>query len=374
MNRRSDQTGFTLVELLVVIAIIGILIALLLPAVQAAREAARRSQCANNLHQFALAMSSYDAAKKTLPPGTKYLDPAIKAANPSCNAATLADPNGGAWFDDHGWYSAVSPFIEEVGLAHAIDYTVNFSSSNNQAARTYKVPMFECPSDGMVQNEWAKPAFARWRGNYVVNFGNTTYGQLLANSAIPATPNGPLAEPALTAPGQFKGAPFSFVKSRAIKNIPDGTSHTLMMSECRTIKDAGGNWGGPISDFETALGGQTFEGFQPPNSANGDRVDRIGCINTCTDGQTTIQLDGLDGVPACHCLGDSPTTLSTFFAARSKHQGGVNTCFCDGSEHYISDSIDLAVWRCPHHCRGRRQHRRRVLTILGFALRLGLAA
>jgi hypothetical protein len=339
----------------VVIAIIGILIALLLPAVQAAREAAHRSQCSNNLHQFGLAMLSYESAKKTLPPGTMYLDPSYVVGG--ANLHTMADPRA-AWYDDHGWYSAVGPYIEEVGWARAINMNIAFCDAGgvNYNARTYKIGMYECPSDQMIPDEFANTQWARWRGNYVVNFGNTKYGQykLTAADSIPATAIGPTAEPAVTVTGTmlFYDAPFTFVKGVSLAKITDGTSRTLMMSETRTIKDGTGKWGGPISDFETALGGQTFEGFLGPNALNGDRVDRIGCLTACTDPQTTIQKDGLDGIPACHCLGDVPTTLNQFFAARSKHVGGVNVSCCDGSVHFVTDAVDINVWRAATSANG----------------------
>src|SRR5262249_44340251 len=102
------RKAFTLVELLVVIAIIGILIALLLPAIQAARAAARRTQCENNLKQPGLAMQNYNTANKRLPPASKWSSSDRNAGNIPIGYMTAGD-----WYDDHGWYSYLMPFIEE---------------------------------------------------------------------------------------------------------------------------------------------------------------------------------------------------------------------------------------------------------------------
>lgn len=354
MRRRSNARGFTLVELLVVIAIIGILIALLLPAVQAAREAARRTQCANNLKQSGLAMTNYDCAKKKLPPGTKYW----WGDDPTGSTTSGVDPEGGSWWDDHGWYIWVCPFIEETALLNAVHTDKSFSDASNYTARTMKVPMFECPSDGMYPDEFNSgpnpTLWARWRANYAVNFGNTNYGQ--TNQAkIDAT------HPGLT---KFKGAPFgpsilpgkknsvnqNLQGSRPLAKIPDGTSHTLLMAEVRTIKRDSG-WGGPISEIETALGGQTFEGTLLPNDPVGDYTNRVGCTGGTGNGTgaPTLTTMELDGVPPCNCLGGDPPTRANvdgqFFAARSKHVGGVNASFCDGSTRFVTEVIDINVWR-----------------------------
>jgi prepilin-type N-terminal cleavage/methylation domain-containing protein/prepilin-type processing-associated H-X9-DG protein len=378
MRLRSTVRGFTLVELLVVIAIIGILIALLLPAVQAAREAARRSQCANNLKQSALAMTNYDNAKKKLPPGTKYWWQDDGSTN--TNDGTDPEETGGAWWDDHGWYFYVCPFLEEKTMVNLVHNEVSFSDPLNYNARTIKVPIFECPSDGMFPDEFVpgnpginvgpnSQMWGRWRGNYAVNFGNSNYGQTsqpqidINHGINPTTGLSPG-----TGPMPFKGAPFgpstrsghknsigqNLPGSRPLAKIPDGTSKTLLMAEIRTIKRDNG-WGGPISELETALGGQTFEGYLLPNDAKGDYENRVPCAGgTGTGGAyATLTAQELDGVPPCNCTGDvgsanaaNRITVDTeLFAARSKHVGGVNVSFCDGSTHFVSDTVDINIWR-----------------------------
>ena len=155
MTRCKKKSGaFTLIELLVVIAIIGILVALLLPAIQAAREAARRSQCTNSLRQLGVAMLNYESSKKGLPPM------ALCWSNADLSARY---PGGapGSWYDDHGWYLPLMPYIEEAGLAGLVDPKKSFSDPANEAARKAFVPMLACPSDiGLQRNEWSSSTWA----------------------------------------------------------------------------------------------------------------------------------------------------------------------------------------------------------------------
>ena len=306
----SSRRGFTLIELLVVIAIIAVLIGLLLPAVQKVREAAARAKCQNNLKQLTLAMHNHHDANGVLPFGAKHW-----VGDPY--------PGPGAWYDGHGWYTPTLPYIEASAVYAGINQQLSFSDNANEQGRRAKIPTFECPSDiGMQQNEWPSVTWARMRGNYVINFGNTNYGQ---------TNKGPVT---------FGGAPFTYRKSGTLVDIKDGTSNTLMLSEVIVIETVNNGWHGPMSDIQTALGGQTFQGWNTPNSPNLDDVAR-----TCPPAAAMNGIIQQTRSPGCNLIGGAAATVLQSFAARSKHSQGVNASFSDGSIRFFSNNISLANWR-----------------------------
>lgn len=334
--------AFTLVELLVVIAIIGILVALLLPAIQAAREAARRNRCTNSLRQLGVAMLNYESTKKGLPP---------MALNWS-NAEVTARYGGSgpaAWYDDHGWYFPVLPYIEEAGLAGLVDPKKSFSDPANEKGRRAFVPILACASDiGLQRNEWPSAQWARVRTSYVVNAGNTVYGQ----HDVGTCPFG-------TFPTciKFLGAPFIPRKPNRLSKITDGTSSTLMMTEVLILPETE-TWGGPYADTQTALGGQTFTGFHTPNAqgaANADALCRQGeWWNNQKPGWIEQGLPvSASGAPAPPVTApskppdafiDSNGHKQQHIGARSKHPGGVNASRCDGSVGFYTDDVDFVTW------------------------------
>jgi hypothetical protein len=343
----------------VVIAIIGILVALLLPAIQAAREAARRSQCLNNMTQLTKAMLNYESTYKG------FMPMAQTWGFGQCEE--LYDPPGpggcgpGSWYDGHGWYTLIAPYIEETAWASLINFKMSFSHATGnlgatgpydhaKARRTF-LQIHACPSDiGLQRNEFTHNSWARIRTNYVVNAGNTVYGQY----SVQWTTN-PFR-------WRFGGAPFRGGQDTKVSKINDGLSNTLMFSEKNVLPELASQdfpaWGGPQSDTNTALGGQVFTGFFPPNSTAPDYLGRTGewLPNSSTyfmQNQIPIPVDS-NGCPppATSGRGDRPPDIflsdrsmaAQTFTVRSHHPGGVNTSRCDGSADFVSDSIDEFVW------------------------------
>jgi prepilin-type N-terminal cleavage/methylation domain-containing protein len=213
--------GFTLVELLVVIAIIGILIALLLPAVQAARESARRASCSNNLRQMALALVNFEGVHKHFPHGRTNIDPTMNRKWPVANRASKSN--------DHSWTSLALPFVEEQGIASRYDRKRPWHSLDNRPTVSYPIKLFQCPSaeSGRVDRDFTsdpKPA----TGDYGCTNGVSRdlwsfYKTQLGGGPIPDDDS-----PRLIG---VLGKNFDKPTCR-VKDIIDGTSKTIMIVEC----------------------------------------------------------------------------------------------------------------------------------------------
>jgi len=294
--------GFTLVELLVVIAIIGILIALLLPAVQAAREAARRMQCTNHLKQWALAVHTYmDACQQKIPYGA------------------TCDWNGNN-MRRHTFIPRLYPYIEQTALASQYDFNINFHNrpNNQEGDRTgpdiyvtnQPINILFCPSDDPGNSLPRNLDYARKRGNYVGNHANRQYTH---------------ADSWRETPNPFFGSVFWYNKQIGMGLITDGTSNTLLMAEVLTAKSDGDDdkRGDVYNDERSGAG---FMTVTAPNSSTPDAV----APGMCKE------------LPRMPCVEVDQTE---YYAARSNHTGGVNSSMCDGSVHFFSNTISLDVWQ-----------------------------
>jgi len=293
--KHFERRGFTLVELLVVIAIIGILVSLLLPAIQSARETARRTQCMNNMRQTSLALIQYSEQKKSLPIGY---------------ASKMEDQS--AYFRN-GWFYDVLPFTEETVLAQTYKAHLRGPKSGsfsytNMPQKEAILPLFLCPSQpdlAKINNASSLTNQQGFHGNYAVNGGNNYF-------------NG--------APGvdstKLNGA-FRCVDPVPIATIRDGTSHTLLISELIVVPDF------PGEDVRGRLHngchtGNFFGTLYSPNSLTPDRANFL--------------QDTPPEAPAVK------STSNVMISARSYHKGGVNAGMVDGSIHFIPDEIDATTY------------------------------
>lgn len=333
MTSLAKTRGFTLIELLVVVAIIGGLVAILLPAVQSAREASRRSACTNNLKQWSLAMLTYADARQSLP----YI---ANRANPAGS-----EVNGDAKTLYRGWVVSVWPFVEQSDLYdrwnfdRAYDDTgaTPIGGARNNTLSQQRLASYSCPSDKPGAYHCRRSgtfgtnnALCVARQNYVLNGGRS--GLLQATgSATPVPGNQQQAVP--SGPFGFRGGSVqsNFVPfTTKFAQITDGTSQTLLMAEIRVF---------PVdvsaTDADTrgvVISGLTagFTTHATPNSGIDTTYGSGGCDNT---------FDPAD-LP---CTGVSNLTLS--HSARSRHPGGANVSMCDGTVRFIQNMISLNAWQ-----------------------------
>ena len=296
--------GFTLVELLLVIAIIGILVALLLPAVQAAREAARRMQCTNNLKQIVMGWHNYWDTH----------------AGNFIGHTHSGGPNyGTTGLQQHTWIPRVWPYMEQEVLADSYSFETpwfqNHLGQLHMAPMQSRVGWYYCPSDRSGAM-CTVDANHRARGSYLINFGN----DWLWNNVAPTYKR-----------DSFLGAPFILNKFQNISAIRDGLSNTLLLSEGRIVSSdtSRGAWG---SFFDPRDATQMFMTLMTPNSSVPDQLFDSGC---CW-GQPC------DGATPDLCF--RATGYDQYRAARSYHPGGVNAALCDGSVRFFPDTISAKVW------------------------------
>ncbi len=317
------RRGFTLVELLVVIAIIGVLVALLLPAVQAAREAARRIQCTNHLKQIALAVHNYTLANRVLPPSA-IVDFGVTSTG-----------NNTSW----GVHGRILPYLEQGNVYADVDLTIAWDFQ--QVIDGLKIPIYGCPSDPK-SDEMRDPGGGKVRlfpTNYGFNFGTWFVFD----------------------PVTRRGGDGAFYPNARLgwSAFIDGTSNTLLVAEVRAWQHYRRNGGPPNTSIPNTMAeaqAAVASGVQFKNTGHTEwpdgRVHHEGFTTTlvpnsvlpCTNGSGTefdcdynSWQEGRDGAAG------RPTFA--IIVSRSFHPGSVNVALADGSCRTVSETIELGVWR-----------------------------
>ena len=299
LNRKPK--GFTLIELLVVIAIIAILIALLLPAVQQAREAARRTQCKNNLKQLGLALHNYHDVHLCFPFGHEGTTKSFSA------------------------FSMLLPYLEQANIYNRIDFNVPVSHANNAVPLVIELSALRCPSD--LAN--ALPAIG----------GATNYFANKGSGVLWGTPTGPNA----VLPAQ-NGVMYYGSKVR-MADITDGTSNTAAMCE-RLLADGNNGKVSPVADVF----------FSPASPLTADEAVQI--CNAIDINNLANQFPLFMGAPwmngqhtYLHTNVPNSRSCGFFLINRasmppsSRHTGGVQMLLCDGSVRFVTENINLGTWR-----------------------------
>jgi prepilin-type N-terminal cleavage/methylation domain-containing protein/prepilin-type processing-associated H-X9-DG protein len=303
--RRKLAHGFTLVELLILIAIIGILVALLLPAVQAAREAARRTSCTNNLKQIGLGLQLYHDSLKSLPAGSY-------ASGACCSAPFYTT-----------WTIAMLPFVEQQALFDSYNQTLPNHAPANQAVVTTPLEVYICPSDHATN----MPEFPESGPGTLIRYARGSYravsGATLAQNGDQFFDNPNVAFASSGAKGEWAGAmhvvrpplagdAFGLSWNR-LSSLIDGTSSTMLVSEYHTKTH--------------------------------DRRRTFWAYSYTSYNQSSVQLEKRTFVPdydKCVAMGTADACKRAF---ASMHPGGVNALFADGSSHFVAtQTMDTNIW------------------------------
>jgi prepilin-type N-terminal cleavage/methylation domain-containing protein len=283
------RRGFTLIELLVVIAIIGVLLALLLPAVQQAREAARRTECRNHLHQIGIALHSYHEQFRVFPPGSTN------------------DVEQGGWIANpldrhlHSWASLLLPNLDDGNLYDTIDYNVSSLHPNNRPAASTIVPTYRCPSFSGPDYS-SDPNYTRFGDKYAIQnyvaMGASDVGHIYGQNSGLFQPDGTIYP----------------LSSNRARDVTDGLSNTILIAESREERML--VW---IDGGTAAVVARRYDEFNSPTYA-GPEIS-------------------LNYRPYFEYINPSSE-----WGPSSQHTGGAFHLYGDGSVHFISDNISADVY------------------------------
>lgn len=339
-SKRSS--GFTLVELLVVIAIIGILVALLLPAVQQAREAARRMQCSNHMRQLGLALHNYHSSHARFPSG--YVSYATRDGNGPPN--TMIDPLTWDAAPGWGWQALLLPYFEQSQVADKVDYKQPIWAPINAAAVRARIPVLHCPSaagpqDPFIVRDEAGAPLMRYgnpvvlgRSHYVASHGQEScWGECgSASTGVVFTDIYRATTTTVTVNGDAKNVadgPFYRNSKVSFRDVKDGTSTTIFLGEHSSWLSEK-SWAGVVP------GAFTHPRFRSPENG----PDAAATLTLVHAGPSGGELD-ITGSPIIHPINYPTLHVGQMYA---DHLTGGNVGFGDGSVRFIGESVDLLIW------------------------------
>ncbi|MEM8865384.1 MAG: DUF1559 domain-containing protein [Planctomycetota bacterium] len=360
MVRRSTslqqrRRGFTLVELLVAIAIIGVLISLLLPAVQAAREASRRSQCSNNVRQLVLAMHSYEGSQRNLPPG--YVSNTNLAA-PTANQ----DPDTGDAAPGWGWGAHLLPYIEETAIHSQLDFEQpiwrpEHTQFVRQSIATFLCPTASGPQDPFLAEQEAaivgQPGDPLTIAGGTVELGRSHYvashGQESCWGDCGAAATGPIFEDIYfvgdEGAARSAGAIIDITINGDASRVADGPFYRNSATKFREVTD-GLSKTIFVGEHSSALSDKTWVGVVPGAFTNPrfetpeNGPDTAATLVLVHAGPSGGEMD-ITGLPIIH-----PVNFPTYHVGQmyAEHPGGGNVGLGDGSVRFVTNEVDLLLW------------------------------
>jgi len=350
---RSRSHGFTLVELLVVIAIIGVLVSLLLPAVSAAREAARRTSCSNNLKNHGLAMINYHDANKKFPLG------AVCNGCPTSTSYSFRDAPPQFWTTT--WAISIMPQLEQQPLFNLWNPGLSYGATTQRQVTSTVLQIFHCPSDvtakEIIDPDGGTNVGTFDKGNYGLNYGGGSANEN-SNSGNHA---GPEDKPTWTQKAynilsknrgmaslrDVTGQPSNV----GLNDVLDGQSNSVMIGEMLHLNDNGdsrGVWGkahgGSISAYTS--------GDPENDGAIGIATPNVKAIGIYKDGPVHCGNGAAAGDPDLDCNDKSGDGLGGN-AMRSKHPGGAQCVFVDGHIQFMTNNVDKFIYRALMTIQGR---------------------
>jgi prepilin-type N-terminal cleavage/methylation domain-containing protein/prepilin-type processing-associated H-X9-DG protein len=365
-HHHGKLRGFTLIELLVVIAIIAVLIALLLPAVQAAREAARRIQCTNNLKQIALAFMNYESANGAFSMTTVLVPIPVGPA--------------GTWLYQESWsaFARSAPFWEQTGFYNAINFWLTYSDPPNSTVSNTPLAMLFCPSDpghhiddvslgatftattsyGTCDGDWYVWSVNWGATNTVGPMNRSLFGPNFARTiamVLDGTSNTLMASEGYIGHAQMRSCfpnasttisdGVTGIGNYSYTNVPapgqqSAAALNYLINNCGT-KSTSVKAGGPIGHTRWTNGGVYYSGFTTamtpnPQIATAVRANVVGLANITTGRVLPMDWNSVDE------NNGGPTYMS--LAASSYHNGGVNAAFADGSVKWIKNTVNPTIW------------------------------